>query len=69
MFEFGFTPIPFEQMPGSWTNEFFPGITELIGCSNGIPFCIFEYENEHSRVELSTVGTDPIVRDYVSCKE
>ena len=69
MFEFGFTPIPFEQMPGSWTNEYFPGINELVGCSNGITFCGFRYENEHSRVWLTTIGDTEIVRNEVSCKK
>ena len=69
MFKFGFTPIPFEQMPGSWTNEYFPGINELVGCSNGITFCGFSYENEHSQVWLTTIGDTEIVRNEVSCKK
>ena len=69
LFEFGFTPIPNEQISGSWTIEYFPGITELVGCSNGISWCGFEYENEHSRVVLSTLGNEEIVKDYVACKE
>lgn len=69
LFEFGFTPIPNEQMSGSWTNKYFPGITELVGCSNGITWCLFEYENEHSTIVLSTPGTEEIVRDYIICKD
>ena len=68
MFEFGFKPIPHEQMSESWTNEYFSEITELTGCSNGITSCFFEYENDHSRVVLSTPGNNKIVKDHVQCK-
>ena len=69
MFEFGFTPIPNEQRSDSWESKYYSGISELVGCSNGIPWCIFEYENEHSVVFLSTLGKDEVIRDFVKCKE
>ena len=69
MFEFGFTPIPNEQRSESWESKYYLGITELVGCSNGIPWCVFEYENEHSIVFLSTLGQDEVRRDGVKCKD
>lgn len=69
MFEFGFTPIPNEQQSGSWASKYYLGISEFVGCSNGISWCLFEYENKHSTVVLSTLGGDEIIRDFVKCKE
>ena len=54
--KFGFEPILNEQILTSWAAQYRSGINEIVGCSNGIPWCLFEYESNHGRVVLSTLG-------------
>lgn len=68
LFKFGFKPVLNEQISESWERKYFPGINEVVGCSNGIPWCLFEYENDYSMVVLSTLGDYEIIGDGVSCK-
>ena len=68
MFEFGFRPIINKDFSETWESKYYSGITELVGCSNGITWCNFEYENDRSRVVLRTLGQDEIIEDEVQCK-
>ena len=56
LFESGFDPIENEQASESWTSKYYPDINELAGCSNGIPWCFFEYEDKYSQLDLRTLG-------------
>ena len=64
----GFDRIEHEQEPESYTSKTYPGINELVGCSLGIPWCYFEYEDKHSKVTLRTLGSAEVVRSDVRCK-
>lgn len=67
LFKSGFFAIYHEQDPTSWTNKYYPGINELAGCSNGIPWCYFEYVEQNSRLTLLTLGSDEVIRADVLC--
>ena len=45
----GFDRITHEQEPDSYTSKTYPDIEELVGCSNGIPWCYFEYEESTAK--------------------
>ena len=64
----GFNRIEHQQEPESYTSKTYPGINELAGCSNGIPWCYFEYEDKYSKVTLRTLGSAEVVRSDVVCK-
>ena len=64
----GFDRIEHEQEPESYTSKTYPGINELAGCSNGIPWCYFEYEDKYSKVTLRTLGSAEVLRSDVVCK-
>ena len=64
----GFDRIEHEQEPDTYTSKTYPGINELVGCSNGIPWCYFEYEDKYSKVTLRTLGSAEVVRSDVLCK-
>ena len=67
MFERGYRPIINEDFYDSRESKYYPGISELVGCSNGIPWCIFNYENDGNVVILRTLGQQEIVEQEVIC--
>ena len=66
LFDYGFLAV---SQDATWERQYFSGIDEIVGCSNGIVWCQFEYKNEHSRVVLSTLGKEEIITDAVFCIE
>lgn len=69
LFDYGYLAVSQDASWETWERKYFSGIDEIVGCSNGIVWCQFEYENEHSRVVLSTLGNEEIISDAVFCKE
>lgn len=67
MFENGYRPIINEDFSISWESKYFPSISELVGCSNGVPWCVFNYENDVSITILRTLGNQEIVEQEVIC--
>lgn len=67
MFENGYTPVINQDFSNSWESKYYPGISELMGCSNGVPWCIFNYKNDVSVAILRTLGNQEIVEQEVIC--
>lgn len=67
MFENGYTPVINQDFSNSWESKYYPRISELMGCSNGVPWCVFNYENDVSVAILRTLGNQEIVEQEVIC--